>query len=175
MSNNHGELTKDILVSKLDERLLGWEFGDIERASLIGEAKLAGFILGACFIDAMAGFYAGLTKDQVRRGSPDRFMNFVEKYLSQYDPEKLYNDLRCGLVHSYAEGGTYVFTDANKCGKHFSVTSSGKVLLNLEDFAHDLEEAYKKFRNDMLTDNEVFDRAKRRYLSMGLMDLVSIN
>lgn len=168
-------ITKEQLVETLDKYLFGWEYKDIERASLFGEAKLAGFILGACFIDAMAGFLAGVTKEKVSSGSSDRFKEFIRKYLPKYDSEKFWADLRCGLVHSYAEGGTYVFTDANKAGFHFNSTSGGKIILNLEDFLSDLREAYKNFRNDILTDNAIFLKVKTRYESMGLMGLVNIN
>ncbi len=166
-------LTKEKLVETLDEYLLGWEYGDIERASIAGEAKLAGFILGACFIDAMAGFFAGLEKGSVKGGSRARFINFTEKYLPNYNSEKLWEDLRCGLVHSYAEGGTYVFTDANKAGHHFEATPNGKIMLNLEDFACNLRMAYHGLRKDILNNDIVFCNAKRRYLSMGLMGRVN--
>jgi len=36
---------------------------DIEKASISGSAKLAGFILGECFIDAMASFDAGVDRE----------------------------------------------------------------------------------------------------------------
>jgi len=169
------QITKEQLVNILDQYLFGWEYKDIEKASVFGEAKLAGFILGACFIDTMAGFFAGVAKKNVGSGSSDRFKDFVKKYLPKYDAEKIWVDLRCGLVHSYAEGGTYVFTDANKAGFHFNFTPTGKIILNLEDFLSDLRKAYKNFRNDILIDNNVFLKAKNRYESMGLMGLVNIN
>jgi hypothetical protein len=168
-------ITKQQLVKILDEYLFGWEYKDFERASVFGEAKLAGFILGACFIDAMAGFFAGLKKEESKNGSTKRFVDFTKKYLPRYSAEKLWEDLRCGLVHSYAEGGTYVFTDANKAGFHFNNTPGGKIILNLEDFAGDLREAYRNFREDILSDNEIFLKAKQRYLSMGLMGRVEID
>lgn len=168
------KITKEQLVSILDQYLFGWAYKDIERASIYGEAKLAGFILGACFIDAMAGFYAGLKKENVKNGSSKRFKDFTTKYLTKYNAEKLYEDLRCGLVHSYAEGGTYVFTDANKAGFHFNKTPKSKTILNLEDFLSDLREAYNKLRRDILTDNNVFLKAKDRYLSLYLMGPVKI-
>lgn len=35
-----------------------------------------------------------------------------KKYLgAKYDEARLYNDLRCKLVHNSSEGGSYVFTD----------------------------------------------------------------
>lgn len=57
-------MDKKELVSILDQYLFGWAYKQIEQASIHGEAKLAGFILGACFIDAMAGFYAGIDKER---------------------------------------------------------------------------------------------------------------
>lgn len=169
-----GDLSKEELVKVLDEYLFGWEYKDLERASIFGEAKLAGFILGACFIDAMAGFFAGLEKKDARNGSGKRFKDFIEKYLPRYSPEKLWEDLRCGLVHSYAEGGSYVFTHLNNAGFHFNTTSGGKIILNLEDFSGDLREAYRQLREDILNDEETFLKAKRRYLSMGLMGRIPV-
>jgi len=172
--NMSKEITKEELIKILDTYLFGWEYKDIERASIQGNAKLAGFILGCCFVDAMAGFYFGIDKEEAKRNAGERFKEFVKKYLPKYDKEKLWEDLRCGLVHSYAEGGTYVFTDANKAGFHFDRTPKGKIILNLEDFCADLREAYRKFRQDILTDDNVFQRAKKRYESMGLMVLIKI-
>jgi hypothetical protein len=161
--------TKEELIYNLDMILFGWAFKDVERAAIHGESKLGGFILGACFIDAMAGFYEGIDKESAKRDSGKRFMNFVEKYLKRYDPVKLWEDLRCGLVHSYAEGGSYVFTDNNRTGFHFDRVPSGKIILNLEDFCADLRTAYCSFRQDILTDDALFARAKYRFSSMGLM------
>ncbi|MFH1717733.1 MAG: hypothetical protein ABIF19_10305 [Planctomycetota bacterium] len=163
------ELTNQELVRLLDTYLYGWEYKQIESASVQGPAKLAGFILGACFIDAMAGFLSGIDRDSAKKGSGKRFQDFVKKYMDQYDPDKLWQDLRCGLVHSYAAGDTYAFTDNNKAGFHFELTARGKVILNLEDFCADLRKAYARFRKDILTDRTVFLNAKRRYKSMGLM------
>lgn len=166
------KLTPQRLVKILDKYLFGWEFHDIEKASIKGSAKLAGFILGACFIDAMAGFYGGVTRATVSSGSGTRFKDFVSKYLSQYNSDSLWKDLRCGLVHSYAEGGTYVFTHANKAGKHFNQISDGRIILNLEDFLNDLSSAYKKLSNDILNDRHTYANALKRFNSMGLMVLI---
>lgn len=163
------EITCEQLVAILDKYLYGWAYMDIERASVHGSAKLAGFILGACFIDAMASFYAGVDREESRKKAGDRFREFVGKYLSQYDPDDLWADLRCGLVHSYAEGGTYVFTDNNKAGFHFNTTPKGKKILNLEDFCADLRKAYNDFRRDILTKRELYLKARKRFESMGIM------
>lgn len=161
--------TKEPLIKEMDDHLFGWAIGDIERASIQGDAKLAGFILSACFIDALAGFYAGVTRSTVKSGSAKRFKDFVRKYLQEYDAQKLYEDLRCGLVHSYSEGGTYVFTDANQDGKHFDKSPRGKILLNLEDFVEDIKKAYYAYRADLFVHEELFLKAHKRYMSMHLM------
>lgn len=168
-SRKMSDLTKEKLVKILDDCLFGWEYKQIEQTSILGTAKLAGFILGACFIDAMAGFYAGIDKEKSRTGSGERFKNFVERYLTKYNKEKLWEDLRCGLVHSYAEGGTYAFTDANKAGFHLNKTPNGLVILNLEDFCADLREGYRNLRNDILIDENIFLKAKKRFESLGIM------
>jgi hypothetical protein len=155
------------LVEILDKYLLGWAFQDIERTSK-GEAKLGAFILGACFIDAMAGFYNGIDRKEAKRKSGPRFKDFVREYLQQYDSQRLWEDLRCGLVHSYAEGGSYEFTHSQP-QLHFMKSSRGRTILNLEGFLENLREAYDRLRKDILSKEEVFDRAKRRYDSMGLM------
>ncbi len=165
-------MDKNQLLAIIDSSLLEKEYGDIERASIQGDAKLAGFILGACFIDAMAGFYCGINKEEAKYNSGKRFKDFVSRYLTQYDAETLYIDLRCGLVHSYAEGGSYVFTDANKGGSHFKMTPKGKTILNLEDFLKDLKDAYRKWRDDVIKNDNLFKNAMKRYKSMGLMGLV---
>ena len=169
------DLTKERLAWLLDKYLYGWAYIDIERASIKGDAKLAGFILGACFIDAMASFHAGVDLDTSKRDSGKRFKDFVEKYLKDYNADKLWSDLRCGLVHSYAEGGTYVFTDNNKAGFHMNYTSKGKIILNLEDFCADLRKAYNAYRTDILSDNDCFLKAKHRLESMRLMMPVPID
>ncbi|MEK7075682.1 MAG: hypothetical protein AAB948_02735, partial [Patescibacteria group bacterium] len=96
------------LVKTLDESLYYWAFKDIEKAAINSDAKMAGFMLGACFIDALSGFYSGLVRKDIKSGSAKRFKNFVKRYLPKYDSELLYGDLRCGLVHSYSAGETYV-------------------------------------------------------------------
>lgn len=53
----------------------------------------------------------------------EHFIAFVKHYLPSYDAEALYRDLRSGLVHSYAVGQTYAFTDLEREGQHLAVTT----------------------------------------------------
>jgi hypothetical protein len=160
------ESTKQQVVATLDDFLYGWEFRDIEKASF-GGSKLGAFILAACFIDAMAGFHAGIDKEQARSKSGERFKAFVTTYLTQYDAEKLWKDLRCGLVHAFASGESYSFVDA-KPWLHKAI-HDGKELLNLENFIGDVRAAYCKLRSDILMDDKAFERAKRTISTVGLM------
>ena len=121
----------------------------------------------------MAGFYKGIDKEEAKRKSGSRFKDFVGEYLQQYDPQMLWEDLRCGLVHSYAEGGSYEFTHSQP-QLHFKKSSRGRTILNLEDFLRNLREAYDRLRKDILFKKETFDRAKKRYESMGLMASVPV-
>jgi hypothetical protein len=167
--SDQSEINKEELVNYLDTYLFGWAYKQIEAAAIHGPAKLAGFILGACFIDAMASFHAGVDRKTVKIGSGKRFKDFVKKYMREYNSKTLWEDLRCYLVHSYTEGGTYVFTANNQAGFHFDKTPLGKIILNLEDFCADLRKAYSLFRKDILSNKEIFRKAKHRFTSMGLM------
>lgn len=169
------ELTKEELLAKMDKGLGGMALGEIRAAcrpsDKEGGAKMAGFLLGFCFIDAVAGFHAGRT-EEMKGVIGKHFIGFVRAYLPHYDAEALYRDLRSGLVHSYSIGQTYVFTDLERVGKHLERKMTGfgeRILLNLEDFVSDLEKTYHALCDDIRTDPEQFAKAKARYDSIGLM------
>ncbi len=168
------DVTKEELLAKMDKALHQWALGDIKKVCFDGHAAIAAFILGACFIDAMAGFRYGVTKATCSKNTKGRFMNFIEEYLPKYDAKTLWENLRNSLVHAYAEGGTYAFTHENKDGRHFTkriITALGseRTVLNVEDFIVDLEAAYNRFVKDVAQGGEVFSNAKERYDSMGLL------
>ena len=160
-------------MARILDHVYNWGFGDIVRASIEGNAKLAGFILGACLIDALAGFYAGVTKETCKYGSGERFKQFVGKYMTRYDANNLWVDLRCGLVHSYASGKSYAFTDANRAGYHFDKRPDGMTILNLEDFLADIKHAFAEYRKDVLSDDALFVKAETRVGSLGIMALLT--
>jgi hypothetical protein len=165
--------TTEELIARLNQGLGDMALGDIKRASRPGDqepggAKMAGFLLGFCFIDAAAGFYSGRTKE-MRGVIGKHFRAFVTHYLPQYDAAALYHDLRSGLVHSYTVGDTYSFTHLQHAGKHLGTTQTvfgTRTLLNLEDFVDDLEQALLE---DIRTKPAQFEKAKARYESIGLL------
>lgn len=170
---NENEITKEKLVRELDENLYGFAYKDIKEIISKSVTELAIFILCACFIDAMAGFYFGVTKEKIKNktiiGSGERFKGFVKEYLPEYDADNLYRSLRCGLVHSYVDEGKYKFVQRKPIWHQKSDCSGERKLINDENFATDVEKAYFKFREDILQKTERFTNAKERYLSMGLM------
>jgi hypothetical protein len=167
-------MTARQLVREMDRAFLGMALGDIKRAARPGKptgAKMAGFLLGFCFIDAVAGFHAGRTRQTQGTLGKD-FRGFIEKYMTAYSPHALWIDLRGGLVHSYAVGNTYAFTDREQEGKHMETKQTGfgeRTLLNLEDFLADIEDAYRALCRDVLANRAQFDKARERYDSLGLL------
>ncbi|NPV02387.1 MAG: hypothetical protein HPY53_13515 [Brevinematales bacterium] len=161
-------ITKEVLVSVMDQSLFLMAYKDIEKA-FKGECYMGVFILASCFIDAMAGFHAGVTKQTCTRGNSRRFKEFVKKFMPLYDAEMLYEDLRNGLVHAYTSGKTYVFTHSNNAGFHFDKTQKGSIILNLEDFLAHIRSAYSQLRNEILNDHSAYIHAHIRFDEMGLM------
>ncbi len=172
---NESELTKEQLVEILDKYLLNLAYGDIEKTLSLAGTNLAVFILGACFIDAMAGFRFGITKKDIKKGgvSSRHFQDFTKEYLPAYSAKDLWKSLRCGLVHTYTEYGKYAFVN-NKSYAHHEPTPKGKTIVDNESFYIELGKAYQKLKDDILTKDEVFNNAKRR-LALGIMKIDLIN
>ena len=153
-------------IDHIESALRDMAFHDIKRAS-DGEAKMGAFILASCFIEYMAGFVAG------KKTTRDDYKSFVKNYLpSYYDPEKLYTDLRCKLVHNYSEGGSYWFTDG-KPERH-QEQRNGKMIVNLEDFIDDLESALKTLLQEIRTDASKKATALARYNAIGLLGIYTV-
>jgi hypothetical protein len=166
--NFNPTITKEELLATMDGSLFSMAFKDIERAANSG-AQLGAFILASCFIDALAGFYSGVDRETCLRNNGERYQKFVGKYMPMYDAKKLWVDLRNGLVHAYAAGKCFAFTDGNKAGFSFDKTPSGAEIINLEDFLTHIKAAYAQLRRDILTDEHAFKNAYIRFSAMGLM------
>lgn len=153
-------------INHIKFALYNMAFLDIKRAS-VGKSKMGAFILAGCFIDYMAGFIAG------RETTNKDYKQFVRDYLPPlYDPEKLYKDLRCKLVHNYSEGGSYVFVDASP--KLHGQKINGKLVINLENFIDDLELALRKMLMDLDTNSVKQKMAVDRYDKIGLLGIGQI-
>ncbi len=140
---------------------------DIRNASS-GGAKMGAFILCSCLIDSITGFRIGGDS----RGSD--YQSTVSIYLSSYNPSKLYCDLRCKLVHTYSEGGSYWFCD-NKPSLHLTVDSTtGKTIINLENFINEIEIALGKFISDARTNSTIENNLSSRLLNNGIIEVAAI-
>jgi hypothetical protein len=158
---------KQKFIESLWHSLHEMAFLDIHRA-LEGNSKMGAFILASCFIDYLTGF---------RYGKPTKgfeYVKFVRDYLKgNYDPSKLYVDLRCKLVHNYSEGGSYVFTD-NHSELHKTTISDGRIVLNLEDFISDIEETLNTYFDELRTDDNTYNLAVTRYNNLGVLTIFGI-
>ena len=125
---------------------------------------MGAFILCSCLIDAVAGFEKGSDTNKTD------YICFVKKHLPNYDAASLYEDLRCKLVHSYSEGGSYLFTDA-KPQLHGGFQGN-QTVINLEDFVADIASALEAFATD-ISGNDVLLRSNaiKRYKSNGIIEV----
>jgi hypothetical protein len=149
-------------IDHIQSTLEDMAFKDIEQASA-AFSKMGAFILGSCFINCMAGFVCG------REARGNHYKDFVRAYLPSYDPEKLWKDLRCALVHNYTEGGSYVFVD-NQQAQHGqpAPNNKNKTIINLENFVDDLRNAMRKLLHEIKTDDTKQQLAFVRYDRIGL-------
>lgn len=175
-------ITREQLLNILDSSFERIALVDMRRA-LEENTTMVVFILGSCFIEALSGFYFGQIsrddRENEKRGIPrsgERFKGFVQRYLSEYNPEDLWNSLRCGLVHSYTDKGAYLFKNKDRALHHLKEFGD-RLFINDEDFFASLEQAYMKFKLDILAENnnELFLKAKRRLDALGLTFIVYHN
>ena len=167
-------IEREKLVKILDEAFVSIALEDIKRALHIDtNTTMAVFILGSCFIEALGGFYCGQTNPNLRGKSQDQFVQFVTKYLPQYNPHDLWQSLRNGLVHSYTDKGKYLFVN-KKRDLHHSLHQGRGLFINDENFVEELENAYKQFREDILNNNDIFFKAKRRFDAFGVTHILDI-
>ncbi len=199
-------MTKNELLTKLDKWLRGSvnEIGKVDTEGYGGALKdikkaqradLGVFILGACFVDVMASFRYGVTKEMIEdervnrikalkkayknyKKPNERFQDFVVNYLPDIyhgdDGRDFYISLRCGLVHNYRDQlGKYAFISGRKELHRGMIGST--LVINREDFVDDLEKAYEKLRGKIENNDEVFNNAKARYESLGLMEAPEVD
>jgi len=157
-------MTDDEKINIIIDSLKSHALADIKRAS-DGKSKLGAFILCSCLIDAMAGFLKGSDTNC------NDYKRFVRQYLPDFNSDALYHDLRCKLVHSYSEGGSYLFTDANPL-VHLR-PSDTKLCINLENFIADIEGALEQLSTKLRNPMEVNLRRKAisRFDSNGIIQV----
>lgn len=153
------------VIDKVEKSLKELALSDVDKC-FKGGAKVGAFILLGCLIDAATGFWKG--QDTTRTDYKD----FVRQYLPKYDPESLYADLRCKLIHSYSEGGSYDLKDGRP-GLHLQQCAgmAGKLILNYEDFYSDVASAIGNLIQDARRDAKVRLNFENRYSGNGVVEV----
>jgi len=153
---------KEILLSKIKKGLIDMAWADIEKASA-GGSKMGAFILCSCYIDYLAGFRFG------KPGTGTEYKKFIEIYLQNYNPETIYTDMRCGIVHNYTEGGSYVFVHSLPNFHFYNPGGIGKTTLNLENFMADIKQAAETYLGELSESDELIQLAAKR---MAMKDIL---
>lgn len=146
-----------------------WVFGPIDRL-LSTEDALIAFIVMACAIDYLAGFWKG--KETTR----SIYKSFIDEYFptGRYDSKGLYGSLRNGLVHMFTiKGKKYALTHGHP-ELHLKTDSNGQVVLNAADFRNDLVGAKERYFNDVEANSRLLQKVVKRYNDYGLLDHIPI-
>ncbi len=114
-------------------------------------------ILICCAIDTLASYAAA---NPSNKNNKSRFIIFVSKYFPQnYDAEKFYKFVRCGLVHSFSMENEYVVL----CSKatwaqelHLSKPKGfDRTVVNPYTLFSHLKKAHKQFISDLEEDHDM--------------------
>jgi hypothetical protein len=160
-------------IDRITIALRDYALGDIKKI-MTGNNVLASFILCSCFIEQVATYRYGTPNV----GHPE-FRQFIDDYLVGYDSQKLRADLRNKLVHNYSLGETYSLTMQSR-DAHLRKATNGSIILNLENFVDDLEQALHRFLNQLVTEPTVRKLAfkvlsKNHIIGMSNIDYINTN
>lgn len=153
------------LINRIKFSLTQLAFTDIKRASA-GGAKMGAFILASCFIDYLAGFYYG------HKSKKEDYINFINKHLRRYDGGKIYYSVRNGLVHNYSVERDFIFSENRDDGPHLGKHKNGKIILNLDEFIKDIENAMNKYFNALEHDNNLKLKAINRFKRGKMLEVI---
>lgn len=156
MQIKKGELQQaNSFINEHFDRIIDWQIGDIKKCCRMREdgtcdndgALVGAFTLWVCAIDYFGGLLTGLA---TQGGTKSRFKSFIEKYLPQYDWEKI-EELRWSLTHYYSPHFFMLYHEDNfeqNEKLHLSNTNRG-IRLHLGCAIRDLESAVKKYYSDL--------------------------
>lgn len=160
-------MKKEENIKKITKSVKEMALGDVKRA-FNGRSYIGAFMLGSCLIDCLTSLYNG------RDSTPKDYREFILKFLTHYNPNNFYEDLRCKLVHNYSEGGSYIFIDG-KPNHHLNIhKKSGKTIINLENFIEELEDVVDVYLQLLKEDNKIYKKAVKRYNKIGLLGIQKI-
>ena len=142
MSNPH--------VSRLKKNFPTYVYSTIA-SSLKEHQGIGATILICCAIDTLAS-YAASNPSTIN--NKDKFLTFVSKYFPpDYDAEKFYKFVRCGLVHSFSMENEYIIlcSEATWAQElHLSKPEGfDRIVINPYTLFRHLKKAHKQFVDDL--------------------------
>jgi hypothetical protein len=160
-------LSDNEIIEQIIQSFTKFNIRDIEEINKNEiDFTIAEFILCSCLIDQVSGFR--YNTDKVGK----RYRQFVKDYLTDYNQDELYEDLRNKLVHNYSVGSYYGLT---RNAKHLHLKKENGILhLNLENFILDIKTALYKYFNESRTVNDIRRKALCWYSKYKIISLVDI-
>jgi hypothetical protein len=157
-------LTDNEIIEQVISSFTKFNLRDIEEINKNElDFTIAEFILCSCFIDQISGFR--YNTDKVGK----RYRQFVKDYLTNYNPDELYEDLRNKLVHNYSVGSHYGLT---RNAKHLHLKKENGILhLNLEDFIIDIRCALEKYIHELRNNSDIRRKALCWYSEYKIISL----
>lgn len=144
-----------------------WVFRPIDRL-VTSQDALIGFIVMACAIDYLAGFWWGKsTRSNVQKA----YTGFIDTYFPQgrYDANGIYDSLRNGLVHMFTIKNRKYALIHNRPNMHLKSDTTGQIILNAANFRDDLVAARDKYFSEVQTRPRLLDKLLDRFNRDGFL------
>ena len=143
---------------KIQEIIDSFEQFAIEDIKHNLEKPIAAFILCSCLIDQIAAFAYNHGSNENKK----YYKKFIKEYLPTYNPLRLYNDLRCLLVHNYSISEYLAISTEHPLidGDTQSISINH---VTVKSLLNDLEIAFKSFSMQLCTDTQTRINALKRY------------
>lgn len=144
-----------------------WVLGPIDRL-VPSQDALIGFIVMACAIDYLAGFWWGKdTKGKVQVA----YTRFIDTYFpkGRYDAKGLFDSLRNGLIHMFTIKNRKYALIHNRPDMHLKSDTAGQIILNATDFRDDLVTATDKYFDEVETNPNLLDKLWDRFSRDGFL------
>jgi len=145
----------ELLISQFVYSTKHYAYGDIVK-SLDKEMMLATFILCFCLISTLSS--NRYFKSRSLKNDSQKFVKFIEDYFPKsYFPyaNRIYVDLRSKMVHNYSVNGKFILT--RELSKLHLTLIEDKVVIDLNPFVTDIENAMMIFFQELSTDKEILN------------------
>lgn len=157
-------------LSKVKELFDNWILPSIESCYQATKNQkngtpLVAYILLSCAIDVIAGFYCGRISLK-EKGLGAQYKEFIQMYLKKYNSKKVYEFIRCSLVHNFIIGPNMALTHGNS--RVHLITQNGVDFKNFENFFEDFKMAVRKYFEDLESSEELQIKFLDRYTKLGI-------